>query len=535
MISLSHRGITAWALKGAALVLVAGTARQEIFAQSANPEGPPTFRIESQLVVLDFAVTDDKGKIVDNLSRDDVTVYENGVEQSIRSFETYVEKRPHAIPVNPALDRAGNQVWGDAPLTMLVIDALNTPFDETAYARNQVEKYLKNQPALLTQPTIVFWLDDNGYLPVKNGFTRDRDALLAAVTGYKATLPSNLARGDQITQLGLSLMSLQQMAVFCRGNKGPKQIIWVGRSFPGLDSTTFNQKQLELMHKAVSSTLDRLMEARAVVYAIDPMAAGGDELATADTPIQEDPNEILAFNAKDPFEHSFNLMGLVKQSGGNYFYGRNDINHEIEDSIDLDTRTYTLSYIPAEPIADGNFRKVDIRLRDPHLHVQSKQGYYPASPDTAPDMQDLQFDLREALTARVAYGGLGVRITNCALDADRITSSCAADVDNNTLTFTPSLEGGRQVAKFLYVIGAMGTGTNLLNNHVKEAELGISQHLGPADDRGWSHIRLTLIVPPNTKRVRVAVRDSSGLIGTADVDSKVLPSLFPKVPLRVKK
>src|ERR1700750_1437335 len=69
--------LTAFAF--AALLCLSAAARAQ---QDDEP-----IHIESNLVVLNVGVADQKGKAVTDLARGDFTVYENGVKQSIVSFE----------------------------------------------------------------------------------------------------------------------------------------------------------------------------------------------------------------------------------------------------------------------------------------------------------------------------------------------------------------------------------------------------------------------------------------------------------------
>jgi VWFA-related protein len=43
---------------------------------------------------------------------------------------------------------------------------------------------------------------------------------------------------------------------------------------------------------------------------------------------------------------------------------------------------YTLGYYSHEPILDGKFRKIDVRVDRPGLEVIAKTGYYPAAEDS---------------------------------------------------------------------------------------------------------------------------------------------------------
>jgi VWFA-related protein len=478
--------------------------------------------VRSQLVILDVVVTDKAGNLVTNLSRDDFEVLENGVHQEIRNFDA-----PHkvdTIPVTAPKDKFGRENWGDAPLTMIVIDEMDTPFEETAYSRQEVDRYLKSQPSLLRQPTIILWLNDAGIHPA-TGFSRSRDTLISAIDAHKASLTDKFNRGAVVEQLSASLSAIQQLALFSRGSKGDKQIIWVGRSFPGIDGTVLDKKQLELMNKAISSTVDLLMQSRTTIYVIDPTV-------NAAPPAQfindvGGPNTLTPFSPTDPFATGFNFMSFVEQTGGKYFYGRNDLNNEIEDSIARNASFYTLSYVPNDPIQDAKYRKIDIHMKDSNLRVQSKQGYYPAQRyyPAQPEQptvtaRDLQFDLREALVSGMTYNGVGLRLEGCQLGAQGI-ATCDVAVDNNSLMEEPGPDDSER-ASLVAVLSALDKNSVLIANRVYKFALKLPSQ--PAAT-SYTNLSLRLAIPPNAKTVRVAVRDTSGRIGTADLDPSQIKSL----------
>jgi VWFA-related protein len=468
-------------------------------------------------VVLDVVVTDKAGHLVTHLTRDDFSVSENGVAQDILNFDA-----PHevdTIPVKASKDRFGREDWGNAPLTMIVIDEMDTPFEETAYSRQEVDRYLKSQPSLLKQPTIILWLNDSGIHPVTS-FSRDRDALIRAIDSHKASLSDKFNRGAVVEQLSASLSAIQQLALFSRGSKGDKQIIWVGRSFPGIDGTVLDKKQLELMNKAISATMDLLMQSRTTIYVIDPTL-------NASPPAQfindvGGPNTLTPFSPDDPFATGFNFKSFVEQTGGKYFFGRNDLNNEIEDSITRNTSFYTLSYVPSDPIQDGKYRKIDIRMKDPKLIVQSKQGYYPAQRDqTAVAARDLQFDLHEALVSGMTYNGVGVRLQHCQLGPQGM-ATCEVAVDNNSLVEELGPDDSER-ASIVAVISALDKNSVLIANSVYKFSLKLPSQ--PAAT-SYTNLPLRLAVPPGAKTIRVAVRDVSGRIGTTDLDPSQVKELI---------
>src|ERR1700733_3894054 len=103
------------------------------FTPLSAQDAPDTLKVQSQLVVLDVVVTDKSGNLVANLNRDDFQVSENGVRQEIRNFDS--PHRVDTIPVTAPKDKFGRENWDGAPLTMIVVDEMDTPFEETAYSR----------------------------------------------------------------------------------------------------------------------------------------------------------------------------------------------------------------------------------------------------------------------------------------------------------------------------------------------------------------------------------------------------------------
>jgi hypothetical protein len=221
-------------------------------------------------------------------------------------------------------------------------------------------------------------------------------------------------------------------------------------------------------------------------------------------------------------------MEFVKQTGGKYFYGRNDLNNEIESSITRATNSYILSYVPSDTIQDDKYRKIDIRLRDPKLAGQAKQGYYPASqtPNTL-GAKDLEFGLHEAIVSGMVYNGVGLRLEHCQLDANQISTSCNAIVDNGSLT-SVSGPGDSQHASMVAVIAALDSKSVLVANKVYKFGLNVPDQ---SAQNSFTNIPLHITIPPNAKVVRVAIRDISGRIGTADLDPSLVKGLIAANPV----
>jgi VWFA-related protein len=132
-----------------ALVLLGVISIHRVRAQEQQPSGTPTIKVTSALVFLDVTVLDKKGHpIVSGLTKDDFTITEDKEPQTIVSFEA---PEVHVGRADP--EDANPSPSGKAPATILVMDQLNSRWEDFAYIREEVERFLKAQPQRLPSPT----------------------------------------------------------------------------------------------------------------------------------------------------------------------------------------------------------------------------------------------------------------------------------------------------------------------------------------------------------------------------------------------
>jgi len=132
-------------------IVSAGSARAQ---GPQKPPGTPTIKVTSVLVFLDVTVLDKKGHpVVSGLTKDDFTITEDKQPQSIFSFEA---------PETHVMDRDSEEENpnGKAPATILVLDLLNSSFEDFAYIRYEVKQFLMAQPPRLSSPTELMVIGD---------------------------------------------------------------------------------------------------------------------------------------------------------------------------------------------------------------------------------------------------------------------------------------------------------------------------------------------------------------------------------------
>ena len=154
-------------------------------APAPTPETPaPTRRVVTHMVLVDVVVTDKQGKPISGLHPEDFVVEENGKVQKIASLSTPEEKSapPPALPPGIYSNRPQFRSPG-GPITVMLLDAVNTPFNDQAYARGQMLRFVKEQYKPGDRMGI-FTL--TGSLNVLQDFTSDPQILYAALQRYKA-------------------------------------------------------------------------------------------------------------------------------------------------------------------------------------------------------------------------------------------------------------------------------------------------------------------------------------------------------------
>src|SRR6187399_961946 len=126
------------------LVLCAFTAAAQTAKPSPTPAGEgEVVKISTNLIQMDFSVTDSKGRAITDLKPEEVEVYENGKKQRITSFNFFSDKRQVMGPAE-----AKKKARIDVPIPVseirpeqvrrtfaLVVDDLSLSFDSANFTR----------------------------------------------------------------------------------------------------------------------------------------------------------------------------------------------------------------------------------------------------------------------------------------------------------------------------------------------------------------------------------------------------------------
>jgi VWFA-related protein len=479
-------------------------------AAQAQPD-VQTLKLQARIVVLDVVVTDKAGHVVNNLTKDDFTILEDGKPQPIRSFEP---PEKHMLPPDLTIDSTADldKKDPDAPIDVIVLDEFNTRFTDMDYARYSIKKYIAAQPKKLTQPTELVAVNNRKF-EVLHDYTQDGDALIAAMNKHLSIYPWDLVNNrtgrSTLDRLAVSLGALEQVAQATSGHPGHKNLIWVGHGFPGINTVDLTPEQTASITGAIQRALDMLRDARITLYTIDPTMMS---VATTDI-AAETANETEDDAGEDPFAAGVSFSALASATGGKAYKSRNDVDREIGTSVRDGSNFYTLSYSPStESDAAAAFRNIRIRLSQRGLLATTRSGYYSQPAQTSAVMAHNQkaFDMTSAASTTLSYDGLAVQAARIAGDP----TAFMLNIGQRGIAYKDEPDGKRSAELVIETV-SFGPKDKFLARTLDGVTIREALTEAPPDA---ANVKTTAKIPPGTVRLRFVVRDSgSGRIGTADL------------------
>src|SRR6185312_2081532 len=400
---------------------------------SAQPSAQPgsyVLKVSTQLVDLDVVVTDKQGNIVDNLSKNDFKVTEDKQPQTILNFD-----RPlaHALPGNLSIESTQqlDRAAPEAPVSIIVLDEINTRFEDEVFARYSLEKYLKTQSDMLPQPTMLVAITLDHFIVLRD-YTTSKKEIIDALDHHFIAYPWRSTGSWQSEQISQAFASLRQVAQATAGHRGHKNMIWIGRGFPSIQMQNMLDVDREALETAIAACTNMLRDARITLYTVDP---AGISAAPTET-------DINGGTMDDPFGGEVDFNALATATGGRTFTNRNDVDNLIGKSVRDGSEFYTLAYKPTTRSDDpAKFRAIRVIMKDPHLIATTREGYYvqPASPApvktatassgtpaAGTDENDMAVDLNSAADSTMVYDGLPLTVVRDTANPNQFTLHIAA-------------------------------------------------------------------------------------------------------------
>jgi len=515
----------------------------------------PVVRSFTRLVEMNVVVTDKKGAPISGLKKEDFTILDDKQPQQIAVFlpgSPAPSGPPQHLPFNIFTNRYDALGKDPGSINIVLFDALNTAPTDMMNARNQIIKFLNNMKA---QDRVAIYALANNSLLILHDFTADSAALvgmvkqaetssspdtffsvLSATDSTWAGLNTALSTSDAIyraqqnaDRVLATCNALQIIADHVSGISGRKSLIWVSGGFP---RDLFDPGGGQHgggpydLNGEMKRTLEAVSRSDIAVYPVDvhgteltPGMSPSSRIAPAQTASLNSP-----FYARRARIESFAY--IADQTGGQAFYGDNDLAGAAQKAVDDGRQGYTLGFYPDHNKWNGDFRPVKIQVNVSGAQLRYRKGYIAAAA-SAPAQTFAEAEIEKAALSPLEATALRlvVSVRHVAPpEPNQLEFQVGADISQLFLEHSEGQWTG-------------GIDLLFLQRDSNVALLGAEQkHIGlNFPDANYENLLKTgaiferhVDILPQAVNVRVLLRDSAtGIVGTVTIPLKDFTSRQP--------
>ncbi len=345
------------------------TTPPDIPAPGEGYQATVNFVVNVNFVEVPVTVKDSKGKLVPGLTYRDFQVYENNIREPLRLFTV----DPFPLSIAFVIDQSlTSDVMAKVNQSLGAIQGALTPYDELA---------------LFTY---------NNGAEERTGFTGAQSPRVPAVlalakaTGSEMLIPVNSG-------------PLAGCGVYVNGWCADPNV-QPGRSSGSGNGVITIPKEIHTLNDAILAAAKELSTRpkgrRRIIYVVSDGKEYGSKATYREVIRYLQTNKIAVYATvvgdsarwgqgylsrfHIPFSMYDNILTKYTAETGGEMDAETSANG-IERSyakIAEEARTqYTLGYLSHQPLIDGRFRKIDVRVDRPNLEVIAKRGYYPSAQD----------------------------------------------------------------------------------------------------------------------------------------------------------
>jgi len=565
----------------ATIVLVTAVCAQQA-QQSAPSIPPPTIRVTTHMVLIDAVVTDKQGNPIAGLRPEDFVVEENGKVQKVVSLTTPADSAPAPAPQLPPGIYSNRPQYRSSgtPITVMLLDALNTPFTDQAYARRQMLAFVREQ-FKPTDRMAVFTL--TGSLNVLQDFTSDPQVLYTALQRFKPQTQQFASSGQPATSVSndsttgnvvasldpstgpltdnsaaatlrggsaaaaiataqaalqafegaqiayakdqwavLTLNALNSLARILGGLPGRKNLIWVTGDLPfSFIPEDRVMTEAELSEDLPSMNTRRVGEHSAGNYAATFRNSHAEEIREvasrlASAQVAVYPVDARGLSISTDIDAQETMREMARETGGRAYVNQNEIKMGVERAFADESAAYTIGYYPENKKYDNKYRSIKVKVKRDGVEVQSRKGYYAIDPT-----QIKGYNAQQEVAAAVGDVVPSTLVSFTAQVKPPSANSAPGKIGVTYLVDASTLSaeeasGGKRLNVVFYATIYSG-GKVVANNSQKVDQTFDANTYQQIVQKG---LMLHLDLDPKPGQLRLAVQDArTGLVGTINASA----------------
>jgi VWFA-related protein len=538
------------------------TQTSAVQTQKTQP-GAFRIRVETELVLVNVVARDKQGKPVQDLKTEDFTVLEDGKAQHILSFDS---ENLDTLPINSAASGgpsqqtiteqpAGpakplitakdvDQALSNKRVIVLFFDLTSMQPDETLRAVEAAKKYVQTK---MTAADLIAIVSLASSLRLDQDFTADRARLLRVLNRYTHSEGQGMDNGstgdtDMVEETGNAytpdeseynqfntdrkLQALQSVCQVLAKFNQKKSLIYFSS---GMTQTGIENEA------ALRAAVNTAVKANVAIYTMDSRGLEAQPPGGAAASASLRGNAMYSGAAvRNQLDQNFasqeTLVTLAGDTGGKAFLDTNDLG-QVFDRVQKDTSVYyVLGYKSNNPLRDGKYRRIKVKVNRPGINLEFRRGYYAPKDFKHFNTEDKERQLEEELAAELSSTDVAVYMAAAyfRMDENRFYVPVSLVVPGSQIPFT---KGGDKDKATLDVIGQV---LDELKRPVSSVRETVKLSLDASQQVQRKNVQYTtgFVLTPGKYHFKFVVRENEGgKIGSFETDF-IVPEI-KKAPLRM--
>jgi VWFA-related protein len=556
------RKVGAWvaamalAVPGARMALAQDSGQTANGQISATPQGGFVLKMSGELVLTNMVARDEKtGELVRGLRQSDFSIYENGKQQRIDTFDfesvdmatPLKEATVSGLAAGPSRSKAvvvaRPEELRNHRLIVMFFDLTSMQPEDLDRSVEAAKDFLKQkmQPA-----DLVALVSLGDTLKVDQDFTADKSALINEVgvyngtegEGFTAGATSNSNQVEDTTgytpdesefndiNTDRELFALRAVAKALEKITEKKSLLYFsgGISRDGIE----NQASLR-------SAINAAVRANLAIYSVDTrglqaISPLGDASTGSLRGNGASNGGALGNNMQANFASQEVMGTLSTDTGGKAFFDSNDFAPAFAQ-VQRDTSAYyAIGFRSSNPLRDGRYRKLTIKINRPGVKLEYRPGYYAPADFQHAGREDRERELEEQLASDLPATDMAVYLDAMyfRLSENRFYVPVSLIVPGSQIPF---VKGGDKDKATLDIIGTV---IDEVKRPIGQARETVKLNLDPSLQARQKNIQYTTSfnLPPGKYRLKFVVRENqTGRMGSFEAEI-VLPEM-KKAPLKM--